>query len=340
MLPEEQRHEELLLLERLLPDCPEFGDVLQQVGCPAMVLSGNVATQVYEEEQGDGEEQGQMLQDEVQGRPCEDDANMLVGQMLNGEQLEELLPEEWSDDQAAEDQMDREKEVMAPFLKGLHKIQTWKCTVCSEAKLEVPTRAAVEATFVCSRCRKDRHATPLFGTVNGMHPGEVPAELEGLTWAEKLLIAPAVRACKVVRLKHNGRPGNLRLKGHIVTLLQDVAPLVHTLPRLPTNCGVLILRSRSTANEPIPSSVLKVRRAKVQAALEWLRDNWPLWGKYELEIDPTNLAALPENGAPDQAPVSQPSTTTRPRFQVVPRRWMTLAQLDPHPMEMLLRNQR
>ena len=51
----------------------------------------------------------------------------------------------------------------------------------------------------CQRCKKDNQCPKLFSSDNNMYPGSVPAELQGLSQTEEMLIA---RSCPIMRVIH------------------------------------------------------------------------------------------------------------------------------------------
>ena len=61
---------------------------------------------------------------------------------------------------------------------------------------------------------------------------------------------------------------------HIISLPHDVISFAHSLPRLPFELGVLVVRKEQDQSH----HDFRVRRAVVQEALEWLLEN-----KYAIE---------------------------------------------------------
>ena len=60
-----------------------------------------------------------------------------------------------------------------------------------------PPRAYTPSPCSCQRCKKDNQCPKLFSSDNNMDPGSVPAELQGLSQTEEMLIAlccPIMRA--------------------------------------------------------------------------------------------------------------------------------------------------
>ena len=80
-----------------------------------------------------------------------------------------------------------------------------------------PPHAYTPSRCSCQRCKKDNQCPKLFSSDNNMYPGSVPAELQGLSQTEEMLIA---RSCPIMRVIHlNGgqlgsdaRPNQLQQK--------------------------------------------------------------------------------------------------------------------------------
>ena len=58
-----------------------------------------------------------------------------------------------------------------------------------------PPHASTPSRCSCQRCKKDKQSPKLFSSDNNMDPGSVPAELQGLTQTEEMLIARCCRRC-------------------------------------------------------------------------------------------------------------------------------------------------
>ena len=71
-----------------------------------------------------------------------------------------------------------------------------------------------------------------------MDPGSVPAELQGLTQTEEMLIA---RCCPIMRVLHL-KGGQLGYGGHVVNVAQDITTFAATLPRLAADVPITIIR--------------------------------------------------------------------------------------------------
>ena len=79
-----------------------------------------------------------------------------------------------------------------------------------------PPHAYTPSRCSCQRCKKDNQCPKLFSSDN-MYPGSVPAELQGLSQTEEMLIA---RSCPIMRVIHlkggqlgsDARPNQLQQK--------------------------------------------------------------------------------------------------------------------------------
>ena len=91
-----------------------------------------------------------------------------------------------------------------------------------------------------------------------MDTGSVPAELQGLSQTEEMLIA---RCCPIMRVIHL-KGGQLRYGGHVVNVAQDITTFAATLPRLAADVPIIILRREG--QEPGHHKDLHVRRVRVQ----------------------------------------------------------------------------
>ena len=79
-----------------------------------------------------------------------------------------------------------------------------------------PPRAYTPSPCSCQRCKKDNQCPKLFSSDN-MYPGSVPAELQGLSQTEEMLIARCYPIMRVIHLKggqlgSDARPNQLQKK--------------------------------------------------------------------------------------------------------------------------------
>ena len=102
-----------------------------------------------------------------------------------------------------------------------------------------------------------------------------------------MLISAVLPIMSLYRLPH----GQYGYNGHVINLPQDVACFVHSLPRLPSDVDVIIVRKEGATQS---HRDFRVRRSVVLGALQWLIEN----NKYyrSVTIDSDALALLPEDG--------------------------------------------
>ena len=85
--------------------------------------------------------------------------------------------------------------------------------------------------------------------------------------------------------------GQYGYKGHVINMPQDLSVFATSLPRLPSELDVMIVRKKGSNNT---HRDFRVRKMVVQRALQWLKRN----NKYyrNIDIDVSVLSQLPEDG--------------------------------------------
>ena len=86
--------------------------------------------------------------------------------------------------------------------------------------------------------------------------------------------------------------GQYGYTGHIINLPQDVILFAHSLPRLPSDLDVLVVRKENDQSH----RDFRVRRAVVQQALEWLLENNRYYQANQVHLNEDALQQLPEDG--------------------------------------------
>ena len=142
-----------------------------------------------------------------------------------------------------------------------------------------------------------------------MDPGSVPLALQGLTQVEEMLISPVMPIMSVYQLPL----GQYGYSGHVINLPQDVASFVRSLPHVPSQLDVVVVRREGAAGS---HKDFKVRQSRVLQALQWLMEN----NRYfrQISLDHAALAQLPENGElPGISAVTLPKdeSGTEPDFE-------------------------
>ncbi|KAH7906139.1 hypothetical protein BJ138DRAFT_1138088 [Hygrophoropsis aurantiaca] len=172
---------------------------------------------------------------------------------------------------------------------------------------------ASNCSKVCDKCFGSlvKGKVPTLSLANGLWLGDVPAELQGLNFVEKLLVARVRHNRCIVRVSSSGmhkmianaicfkHPSQKIYKALPPPLeeLDDVLALVFTGPCAPTE-------------EDFKRTPLLVRRKKVMRALECLKLNHKDYG--DLEIDYDELQRYPEAGPPVSVEYRYADSNKRP----------------------------
>ncbi|KAH9009398.1 hypothetical protein EDB85DRAFT_1881628, partial [Lactarius pseudohatsudake] len=177
--------------------------------------------------------------------------------------------------------------------------------------------AGISFADVCLSCASHlrREKTPPLSLANGMWVGTVPGELNILTLPERVLVGRHFPAAYIVKLypkKKGARtwasPKGLQsgLRGNVSTYrlnTEDIAKMAdgQIMPPSPSilaaTIGVTFVGPKNLPEKTMPG-FLRVNRARVCAALVWLKNNNPLYEK--IVISSERLNALPTNGIPSE----------------------------------------
>ena len=113
----------------------------------------------------------------------------------------------------------------------------FQCTICFEAwPLKITSKKSGK-NYICTRCIRDKGSPKKYSIENNMIPSLVPAELQGLSQCEEMLIA---HAFPVMQVYLKPRYGTVSYKGHVVTLPHNVQKIADILPHCPTELPVVI----------------------------------------------------------------------------------------------------
>ena len=88
--------------------------------------------------------------------------------------------------------------------------------------------------------------------------------------------------------------GQYGYHGHVINIPQDVISFANSLPRVPSNLDVLIVR-KETADEQHHD--FRVRKSVVEKALYWLISNNKYYQANQVQINQQVLAQLPNDGS-------------------------------------------
>ena len=194
---------------------------------------------------------------------------------------------------------------MKRFHECFTSLSPQKCFTCSECFPGLQLRTS---TTECMRCSRDKHIPKVYSSANNMDPGQLPSQLQvstcvhvimwhsnnytitfvqGLTQVEEMLISAVLPIMSLYKLPH----GQYGYSGHVINLPQDIASFANSLPRLPSELDVIIVRKEGAVNS---HRDFRVRRAIVLRALQWLVTN----NKYyrHVSINPNALVMLPDDG--------------------------------------------
>lgn len=116
---------------------------------------------------------------------------------------------------------------------------------------------------------------------------DTSSSLQGLTQVEEMLISIVLPILSVYRLLH----GQYGYSGHVINLPQDTASFVNSLPRLPAELDVLMVRKEGAAQSHYD---FRVRKSVVLRAIQWLVQNNTYY--QHITINTEALALLPEDG--------------------------------------------
>jgi hypothetical protein len=169
---------------------------------------------------------------------------------------------------------------------------------------------------ICHDCMRDLKSCkkPKFSLANEMWIGDIPFELSVLTIPEKIIIARYFPVAYVVKLfpKKKGarfwNPAGLNsgVRGNVSTYrlnTDDIADMKNPKVMPPTSrilaavIGITIIGPQGLPEKSM-TGFLKIRRARVRAALVWLKNHNPLYSV--IEISEEILNEYPENGIPQE----------------------------------------
>ncbi|EED12765.1 conserved hypothetical protein [Talaromyces stipitatus ATCC 10500] len=177
------------------------------------------------------------------------------------------------------------------FHNALQQHRMERCIVCDEKWFNM----RLTSDNICARCvNADRNQdTPLYGVANNLNPGDMP-DLPELSQTEEMLIARVHVFVEVRRV----RGQQYKYSGHVVNFLRDTARVYNTLPLLPRNLEIILLRPANASTDPRLQRQFihdfRVRRERVLKWLSFLRQNHP--GYRDIEISTAALELLPLDG--------------------------------------------
>ncbi len=102
-----------------------------------------------------------------------------------------------------------------------------------------------------------------------------------------MLISAVMPIMSIYRLPH----GQFGYKGHVINLPRDITTFATSLPRLPTELDILLVRKEGSDTS---HRDFRVRRSVVLRALQWLKHHKKYYNS--IEIDHAALSQLPTEG--------------------------------------------
>ena len=155
------------------------------------------------------------------------------------------------------------------------------------------------ADLLCPHCRSSLadDQVPVAALANGLWIGEVPEQLQNLTWAERTMIARVNHNRCVVRVK-----GSLQSKmiANAVCHTIPIPKVYNALPPSPEELDEVLAYIYIGPTRPVAKdhhrTPLLVRHNKVAAALEWLKLNHIDYADLTISYD--NLKKYSEDGPP------------------------------------------
>ena len=144
------------------------------------------------------------------------------------------------------------------------------------------------------QCQKK--IVPLLSLANGNWLGDVPDELRGLSYAEKLLVAKVRKNWCIVRIDS----GFHEMHASAVLFPNPVTKIYKALPphrdEMDTVLAVIFRGPGKPTPEDLCQTPLLVRTSRVHAALQWLSINHEDYT--EIDISETNLKSYVDNEIP------------------------------------------
>ncbi|KIJ25640.1 hypothetical protein M422DRAFT_84980, partial [Sphaerobolus stellatus SS14] len=156
----------------------------------------------------------------------------------------------------------------------------------------------------CKQCIKKNAfiKVPLYSYANHCWIGEVPLVLQGLSWLEEQCIARA-RATRCVMKLQKGPKGQFASHGNVCIFPQEPSSLAYVLPppinTLHDENAVVFVASAENpvTKETLDKPPLLVHQSRILAALDWLKENNPLYQSVEISHD-ILTHDYPEDGVP------------------------------------------
>lgn len=152
---------------------------------------------------------------------------------------------------------------------------------------------------ICSKCLGllTKKEIPTNALVNNLWLGQIPPELNDLSWTEQLLIAQVMHNYCIIKVASSGMR---KLKTNAVCHAVPISKVYSVLPPKHEDLDEVLACLYIGPSTPTPADYERtpflVRRNKVASALEWLKLNH--WDYADLEISYDNLNEYPKDVPP------------------------------------------
>jgi hypothetical protein len=148
---------------------------------------------------------------------------------------------------------------------------------------------------LCNECQSSLNAAriPKFSLCNNLVRGDLPPDLQDITWIEEKVCALHRVTADVARLQYAESDDKLpyRLVGNTCAYPVNVPSVARVLPRLPSdineNLTVVFVGAKFDKKQLPP--MFRVRRCVIERFLSFLATNNPLYSHVEISIEHLNL---------------------------------------------------
>jgi len=164
------------------------------------------------------------------------------------------------------------------FENDMKNLKLYTCKECKEISLSIGNQTNCVHLKQCWK----------YSELNDMDPGDIPDELQNLSFVEEALIARVHPIISVFKLKGHHQFG---YRGNVINFVQDVNSFAKKLPHNIDDLQSII--NITTCDKKNNVHNFTVRVAKVRKALIWLKANNPYYS--DIDISNENLDKLPDN---------------------------------------------
>ena len=123
---------------------------------------------------------------------------------------------------------------MAAFHRFEENLRHYHCVVCKLKSKHGRCLLRATTNIYLLEVQARQEAVSIISAENDMDPGSVPAELQGLSEVEELMIMSIYR-------KQGGQRG---YKGHVLSLPEDIQGFLNSLPTNVSGLPILVIRKQ------------------------------------------------------------------------------------------------